>query len=169
VPESAAESKIVYVDNDPLVLAHARALLTSSPEGVCDYIDADLHAPDMIVAEAARTLDFTQPIAVMMLGSFNAPGDAAEPVLRHDGIDGGVGRKNRPLARLALAVIRLQMPSSAHHLPNVSAGQSRWKPLWNSASTSARRYRGLPASLRTSGSRPRRAQAATAAEVTPNR
>src|SRR5512142_735649 len=57
----APESKIVYVDNDPLVLAHARALLTSSPEGACDYIDADLHDSDTILAEAARTLDFTQP------------------------------------------------------------------------------------------------------------
>ena len=52
----APESRIVYVDNDPLVLAHARALLTSSPEGACDYIDADLHDPDTILTKAARTL-----------------------------------------------------------------------------------------------------------------
>jgi hypothetical protein len=64
----ARQARIVYVDNDPLVLAHARALLTSTPEGACDYIDADLHDPDRIVTEAARTLDFAQPIAVMMLG-----------------------------------------------------------------------------------------------------
>ena len=64
----APESRIVYVDNDPLVLAHARALLTSSPEGACDYIDADLHDPGNILTKAARTLDFAQPIALIMLG-----------------------------------------------------------------------------------------------------
>jgi len=67
----APRSRIVYVDNDPLVLVHARALLTSSPEGVTDYIDADVHDPDTILAEASRTLDFTQPVAVMMLGILN--------------------------------------------------------------------------------------------------
>ena len=65
---TAPESRIVYVDNDPLVLAHARALLTSTPEGATDYIDADMRDPDKILAEAARTLDFTQPIAITMLG-----------------------------------------------------------------------------------------------------
>ena len=67
----AAESRIVYVDNDPLVLAHARALLTSRPEGATDYIDADIREPDKIVREAARTLDFTRPIAIMLLGILN--------------------------------------------------------------------------------------------------
>jgi hypothetical protein len=64
----APESRIVYVDNDPLVLVHARALLTSSPEGVTDYIDADMHDPGTILSEAARTLDFTQPVAVLFMG-----------------------------------------------------------------------------------------------------
>jgi hypothetical protein len=64
----APESKIVYVDNDPLVLAHARALLTSTPEGVTDYIHADMHDPATIIAGAAQTLDFGQPIAITMLG-----------------------------------------------------------------------------------------------------
>ena len=64
----APESKIVYVDNDPLVLAHARALLTSTPEGTTDYIHADMHDPGTIIAGAARTLDFGQPIAITMLG-----------------------------------------------------------------------------------------------------
>ncbi|MGH3855954.1 MAG: SAM-dependent methyltransferase [Pseudonocardiaceae bacterium] len=67
----APECRIVYTDNDPLVLAHARALLTSTPEGVTDYIDADLRDPNKIVREAARTLDFTQPIALMLLGILN--------------------------------------------------------------------------------------------------
>jgi S-adenosyl methyltransferase len=64
----APESRIVYVDNDPLVLAHARALLTSSREGATAYLDADLHDPGAILAEAARTLDFTQPVALTLLG-----------------------------------------------------------------------------------------------------
>jgi O-methyltransferase involved in polyketide biosynthesis len=64
----ARDARIVYVDNDPLVLSHARALLTSSPEGSCDYIDADLREPDKILSEAARTLDLTQPVALLLLG-----------------------------------------------------------------------------------------------------
>ncbi|MFW6724774.1 SAM-dependent methyltransferase [Streptomyces sp. MAR4 CNY-716] len=60
--------RIVYVDNDPLVLAHARALLTSSDAGVTEYVDADVRDVERLVDEAARTLDFTQPVALMMLG-----------------------------------------------------------------------------------------------------
>ena len=64
----APQARIVYADNDPLVLAHARALLTSSPQGACDYIDGDLRDPEGILAQAARTLDFTRPVALMLLG-----------------------------------------------------------------------------------------------------
>ena len=64
----APDAKIVYVDNDPIVLAHARALLTSTPEGASAYIDADLRDPDKLLREAAQTLDFTQPIAIMLMG-----------------------------------------------------------------------------------------------------
>src|SRR5438105_13090012 len=63
----APESRVVYVDNDPLVLSHARALLTSSPEGVTDYLDADLRDTDTIIEQAADTLDFTRPVAIMLL------------------------------------------------------------------------------------------------------
>jgi hypothetical protein len=64
----APESRIVYVDNDPLVLAHARALLTSAPEGACDYLAADIRDPAAILDTAAGLLDFTQPIALMLMG-----------------------------------------------------------------------------------------------------
>lgn len=64
----APESRIVYVDHDPMVLVHARALLTSHPLGRTDYIDADLHDPDAILREAARTLDLTRPVALILLG-----------------------------------------------------------------------------------------------------
>jgi O-methyltransferase involved in polyketide biosynthesis len=59
---------IVYVDNDPIVLAHARALLTSTSQGATHYIDADLHEPDRILEAAARSLDFTQPVALILMG-----------------------------------------------------------------------------------------------------
>jgi O-methyltransferase involved in polyketide biosynthesis len=67
----ASESRIVYVDNDPLVLVHAHALLTSTPEGVTSYIEADLHDPDTILEQAAGALDFTQPVALALLGVLN--------------------------------------------------------------------------------------------------
>jgi O-methyltransferase involved in polyketide biosynthesis len=66
--ELAPESRVVYVDNDPLVLAHARALLTSSPQGATDYLHADLHDTDAILAAAARTLDFDRPVALILSG-----------------------------------------------------------------------------------------------------
>jgi S-adenosyl methyltransferase len=66
--QAAKESRIVYVDNDPMVLLHARVLLTSTPEGGCDYIDADVRDPEAILREAARTLDFTRPTALMLMG-----------------------------------------------------------------------------------------------------
>jgi O-methyltransferase involved in polyketide biosynthesis len=64
----APQARIVYVDNDPLVLAHARALLTSRPEGACAYVDADIRDPASILDAAAATLDFSRPVAVMLLG-----------------------------------------------------------------------------------------------------
>jgi S-adenosyl methyltransferase len=64
----APECRVVYVDNDPLVLAHARALLTSAPQGACDYVDTDMRDPGAVLAAAARTLDLTQPVAVLFMG-----------------------------------------------------------------------------------------------------
>ncbi|HEU5027588.1 MAG TPA: SAM-dependent methyltransferase [Spirillospora sp.] len=70
--------RIVYVDNDPLVLTHARALLSSTPEGACDYISADVREPDAILERAAATLDFGRPVALMMLGILGNVWDDAE-------------------------------------------------------------------------------------------
>ena len=64
----APESQVVYVDNDPLVLAHARALLTSSPRGPPTTSTPTCATPEAILPEAAETLDFTQPVALMLLG-----------------------------------------------------------------------------------------------------
>jgi hypothetical protein len=89
----APDSRIVYVDNDPVVLAHARALLTSTPEGKTAYIDADLRDPDKILQAAARTLDLTQPIAVMLMGILGhiADDDEAQAIVKRlmDGVPSG--------------------------------------------------------------------------------
>ncbi|MBB6373000.1 hypothetical protein BKA01_000222 [Pseudonocardia eucalypti] len=64
----APETRIVYVDNDPLVLVHARALLTNTtPEGVTTYADADIHNPDLILADARNVLNFNEPIGVIIM------------------------------------------------------------------------------------------------------
>ncbi len=65
---AAPESRIVYVDNDPLVLAHARALLAGRPEGSTDYLHADIHQPGQILEGAGKTLDLTQPVGLIMFG-----------------------------------------------------------------------------------------------------
>ncbi|GAA2126998.1 SAM-dependent methyltransferase [Streptomyces synnematoformans] len=61
-------ARVVYVDNDAMVLAHARALLVSRPGGVCDYVSADLHEPDAVLAGAAETLDFDEPVGLILSG-----------------------------------------------------------------------------------------------------
>jgi O-methyltransferase involved in polyketide biosynthesis len=75
----APESRVVYVDNDPIVLLHAQALLKSTRQGACDYIQADLHDPDAIVAQAAKTLDLGRPVALMLLAVLQFIRDAEDP------------------------------------------------------------------------------------------
>ncbi len=72
-------ARVVYVDNDPIVLTHARALLASDPAGVTGYVDADLRDTGAILAAAARTLDFAQPIAVMLIGVLHCIPDEDYP------------------------------------------------------------------------------------------
>ena len=76
---AAPESRIVYVDYDPVVLTHAQALLTSSAEGMTDYIQADLRDTDTILKGAARTLDFTRPVAVLLIAVLHFIPDADDP------------------------------------------------------------------------------------------
>ncbi|MER6608295.1 SAM-dependent methyltransferase [Streptomyces sp. NPDC000927] len=75
---TAPGARVVYVDNDPIVLAHARALLTSSPEGATEYVDADAHDPEKILRAVEPTLDLTKPVAVMLLGILNFVMDTDE-------------------------------------------------------------------------------------------
>jgi S-adenosyl methyltransferase len=70
---------VLYVDNDPIVLVHARALLTSSPEGETGYLDADLRDPADILAGAARMLDLSQPVGVMLVAVLHMLGDSEDP------------------------------------------------------------------------------------------
>ena len=70
---------MVYADNDPLVLAHARALLTSTRQGACDYLDGDRRDPEAILQAAAQTLDFTQPVAVILVAVLHFLADADDP------------------------------------------------------------------------------------------
>jgi SAM-dependent methyltransferase len=78
---AAPESRVVYVDNDPIVLAHARVLLDSAPQGATAYIDADLREPEQILASAAvrQTLDLSQPVALMLVAILHFLPDAEEP------------------------------------------------------------------------------------------
>lgn len=75
----APESRIVYVDYDPAVLRHAQALLTSTPEGRTGFIQADLRDTKTILTEAARTLDFSQPVAILLITVLHFIPDADRP------------------------------------------------------------------------------------------
>lgn len=75
----APESRVVYADNDPVVLAHARALLDSHPEGATDYIDADLRDPENILDGAGRLLDLSRPVAVMLMAILQHIDDEDDP------------------------------------------------------------------------------------------
>ena len=77
--QAAPESRIVYMDHDPVVLSHAQALLTSSPEGKTDYLQADLRDTSTIVAGAAGTLDFSQPVAVLLIAVLHFIPDDDDP------------------------------------------------------------------------------------------
>jgi hypothetical protein len=126
----APSSRIVYVDNDPIVLAHARALLTSSPEGKTAYIHADLRDPEKILEDPATkaTLDFTKPIALMLVAILHFVPDADEP-------------------RRTIQTLLDALPSGSYlvashatdeHAPHTLAGAGR-----------AYEERGLPGQLRT--------------------
>jgi S-adenosyl methyltransferase len=75
----APDTHVVYVDNDPIVLAHARALLTSTPEGQTAYVDSDLRDTGKVLTGAARTLDFGEPVAVMLLMILQYIPDSEDP------------------------------------------------------------------------------------------
>jgi hypothetical protein len=75
----SSQARVVYVDNDPIVRRHAESLLTGSQEGTVAFLGADLREPDKILSQAAQTLDFSQPMAVLLLGILHNIGDADDP------------------------------------------------------------------------------------------
>jgi hypothetical protein len=75
----APASRVMYVDNDPIVLAHARALLVGRPEGTTDYLDADLRETEKILDQARGLLDFSQPVAVMLVAVLHLIGPEDHP------------------------------------------------------------------------------------------
>jgi len=75
----APACRVVYVDNDPVVLSHAKALLASGPDGATAYVDADLRDPETILAAAAEVLDFSRPVAVMLVAILQHIGDQDDP------------------------------------------------------------------------------------------
>jgi hypothetical protein len=77
--EEARDSRIVYVDTDPIVLLHAQALLKGTPEGACDYIQADLRDEAAILARAAETIDLREPVALMLLAILQFIADDDDP------------------------------------------------------------------------------------------
>jgi S-adenosyl methyltransferase len=97
----APRSQVVYVDYDPIVLAHARALLTSSDAGATEYIHADLRDTETILDRAAQLLDFSKPVAVTMLAILHAIPDSDHP---HEIVAGLMGAL-RPGSHLVVSHI----------------------------------------------------------------
>lgn len=96
--EVAPDSRIVYVDNDPVVLAHAHALLRSTPEGATAYVDGDLRDPEAVLAQAGATLDLSQPVAVVLVAVLHLLRDDEDPY-------GIVARLMEPLASGSYLVV----------------------------------------------------------------
>jgi len=114
---TALDARIVYVDNDPIVLAHARALLTSTEQGACTYIEADLRDTEAILDQAARTLDFGKPIAIMLLGILHLIADADDPY--------------RIVARLLDAVPAGSYLAISHPASDIHASQAEAQRRYN--------------------------------------
>jgi len=126
----APESRVVYVDNDPIVLAHARALLTSTPQGRSAYIDADFCKPGTILdAPALRnTLDFSKPVALMLVGILHFIPDDQDPA--------------QAIATLVDALPPGSYVTASHGSPEFNPeGAAAWTRSW--------RERGVPFQLRT--------------------
>ncbi|MCC9711134.1 SAM-dependent methyltransferase [Streptomyces sp. MNU76] len=116
------DARIVYVDNDPLVLVHARALLTSAPEGRTDHVDEDVRNVDSILEHAARTLDLSRPVALMLLDVMAFVADEEDPQ--------GIVRR-----------LMAALPSGSHLMLSHTVTDPRWPDVdiaaawWNAHGT----------------------------------
>jgi hypothetical protein len=113
----APGSRVVYVDNDPIVLTHARALLTSTPQGATAYLDADLRSPGQILGAAALTLDFSEPVALILLGIMHLIQDSEDPY--------GI------VAKLMAALPAGSYLALSHPASDIGAGQSEAQRRYN--------------------------------------
>jgi hypothetical protein len=113
----APDSRVVYVDNDPIVLAHAEALLSTSAAGATQYVHGDLRDPGAVLRAAARTLDFTQPVALMLLGVLHLIQDSEGPY----GIT----------AELMAALPRGSFLSVSHPASDIHPGQAEAQKRYN--------------------------------------
>jgi hypothetical protein len=119
----APDARVVYADNDPLVLAHARALLVGTPEGATKYLHADIRDVDSLTTRAAEILDFTEPVAVLILGVLGHIHDTDE-------------------ARSLVTQIRARMPSGSYlAISDGTLDEERRKLERERAGDSAMRYR----------------------------
>jgi O-methyltransferase involved in polyketide biosynthesis len=119
----APETRVVYVDNDPLVLVHARALLTSNPPGVTEYIEADLRDPDAILAGASETLDFSKPVGITLLGILHFLSDHDEAYRIVDRLTGAIA----PGSHLALTHATLDPSLGGQETADANAeAQDMW-------------------------------------------
>jgi hypothetical protein len=148
-------SRVVYVDNDPMVMSHARALLTSTDEGSCDYLHADLRDTALILKETRRTLDFSRPVAVLLLAVLHFIPDKDDPagivtalagpltagscvVISHltadsapEAVGGGVAAYNALVPTPVIARTHAQVTELFGGLPLVPPGVvpvSEWRP-----------------------------------------
>jgi hypothetical protein len=117
---AAPQARVVYVDSDPIVLAHARALLTSSPQGATHYVDADLRDTDKICEQAAEILDFGAPLAILLIGVLHCIPDADDPA----GIVAALVDVMPPGSYLVIA-----HPASDIHSSQVTTAADRMNPL----------------------------------------
>jgi hypothetical protein len=113
-------ARVVYVDYDPVVLQHARVLLTSAAPGTIDYIDADLRDPERVLAAAARTLDFSQPVAIMLIAVMHLIVDADDPY----GIVARLKDAMAPGSYLALSQVAADVETA-----QVAEGRRRYNSL----------------------------------------
>jgi hypothetical protein len=117
----APECRVVYCDNDPLVLAHARALLTSNPAGACAYVDADARDTATILDQAAQTLDFSQPVAVLLLALLHFVPAAGEPSKVVSGLADGLAPGSVVAISHVTADFAPEQVSAAAHAYNAQA------------------------------------------------
>ena len=137
----APETRVVYVDYDPIVLAHARALLTSSEAGATDYIDADLRDTGAILSRAAQLLDFSKPVAVTLIAILHAIPDSDDP----HGKVATLMERLPPGSYLALSLLGREFlaPEKLKEVEDTSSRMIQGQFTWRSRDEVARFFEGM--------------------------